>query len=327
MTKYSVVIPVFNEEENLPEIYNRLSLVFKELDGEAEFIFIDDGSKDTSVDLLDNFHRQDNRVHYISFARNFGHQVAVTAGLNYATGDAIVVIDSDLQDPPELIPDLIAKWQAGYHVVYAQRMSRSQENWFKKLMAFGFYRILNRFTDIAIPTDTGDFCLMSKEVVTIMNAMPERNRYIRGLRTWVGFPQTSVKFHRSPRFAGEVKYTFQKSLSLAIDGIISLSRKPLKLSTYLGLSTALIALMMMVVVLFWRLTDAPDQLIGYTMITIAIFFLGAVQLICLGILGEYVGRIYDEVKQRPIYTVKKTVGFAPNEPPESVTNYDQEILS
>lgn len=313
MAKYSVVIPVFNEEENLPEIYNRLSLVFEELAGTAEFIFIDDGSKDTSVALLDQFHAQDSRVHYISFARNFGHQVAVTAGLNYATGDAIVVIDSDLQDPPELIPDLIAQWQAGYHVVYAQRISRSQENWFKRLMAFGFYRILNRFTDIAIPTDTGDFCLMSKEVVTIMNSMPERNRYIRGLRTWVGFPQTYVKFHRSPRFAGEVKYTFKKSLSLAIDGIISLSRKPLKLSTYLGLSTAAIALLMMVLVLFWRLTDAPDQLIGYTMVTIAIFFLGAVQLICLGILGEYVGRIYDEVKQRPIYTVKKTVGFSAQE--------------
>ncbi|AFY39067.1 glycosyl transferase family 2 [[Leptolyngbya] sp. PCC 7376] len=306
---YSVVIPVFNEEENLHELYKRLAQVFEQLDSKAEVIFVDDGSKDSSLKILDELNQKDPRIHYVSLARNFGHQIAVTAGLNYAQGDAVIIMDSDLQDPPELISELIGQWRQGYHVVYAQRISRSQENWFKKLMAFGFYRILNRFTDVAIPTDTGDFCLMSREVVNIINSMPERNRYIRGLRAWVGFPQTSVKFHRDPRFAGEVKYTFRKSLSLAIDGIISLSRKPLKMATYLGLTTAVIAMIMMVLVLFWRLTDAPNQLIGYTMITIAIFFLGAVQLICLGILGEYVGRIYDEVKQRPIYTVKKQVGF------------------
>jgi len=176
-------------------------------------------------------------------------------------------------------------------------------------MAYGFYRILNRFTDVSIPTDTGDFCLMSRQVVDILNSMPEKHRYIRGLRAWVGFPQTAVQFNRDPRFAGEVKYTFRKSLKLAIDGIISLSRKPLKIATYLGLVTALVAIAMMILVLFWRIYNAPAQLIGYTLITIAIFFLGAVQLICLGILGEYIGRIYDEVKQRPLYTVKKAAGF------------------
>lgn len=313
MIQYSIVIPVFNEEENLYEVYNRLSSVAKSLDGETEYVFIDDGSKDRSLQILDELNRKNPSVHYLSLARNFGHQIAVTAGLNYAQGQAVIIIDSDLQDPPELIPELIEKWRSGFHVVYAQRISRSQENWFKKLMAYGFYRILNRFTDVSIPTDTGDFCLMSREVVNIINSMPERNRYIRGLRAWVGFPQTSVKFNRDPRFAGEVKYTFKKSLSLALDGIISLSRKPLKIATYLGLITALIAIAMIILVIFWRWYQAPAQLIGYTMITVAIFFLGAVQLICLGILGEYIGRIYDEVKQRPIYTLKKVVGFDQSE--------------
>jgi len=309
MIEYSIVIPIYNEQENLPELYNRLKQIIDTLEGKSELVLIDDGSKDNSLQILEELNQKDSRVHYLSFARNFGHQIAVTAGLNYAQGNAIIVMDADLQDPPEIIPELITKWQEGYHVVYAQRISRKQENWFKKLMAYCFYRILNRFTDVTIPNDTGDFCLMSREVVNILNSMPEKHRYIRGLRAWIGFPQTAVKFNRDPRFAGEVKYTFTKSLKLGIDGIISLSRKPLKLATYLGLLTALLAIFMMILVLFWRLYQAPTQLVGYAMITIAIFFLGAVQLICLGILGEYIGRIYDEVKQRPIYTVKKAVGF------------------
>lgn len=312
MIQYSIVIPIYNEEETLYVMYERLSAIANGLDGATEFVLIDDGSSDNSLKILDDLNQKDARIHYLSLARNFGHQIAVTAGLQYAQGQAIIVMDADLQDPPELIPELIAKWQAGYHVVYAQRVSRSQESWFKKLMAYGFYRILNRFTDVAIPTDTGDFCLMSRQVVDILNSMPEKNRYIRGLRAWIGFPQTSVQFHRDPRFAGEVKYTFKKSLNLAVDGIISLSRKPLKIATYLGLITAILAMLMMVLVIFWRIYQAPTSLIGYTMITVAIFFLGAVQLICLGILGEYIGRIYDEVKQRPIYTVKKVIGFDEN---------------
>ncbi len=309
MIEYSIVIPIYNEQENLPELYNRLKQIIDTLEGKSELVLIDDGSKDNSLQILEELNQKDSGVHYLSFARNFGHQIAVTAGLNYAQGNAIIVMDADLQDPPEIIPELIEKWQQGYHVVYAQRVSRKQENWFKKLMAYCFYRILNRFTDVTIPNDTGDFCLMSREVVNILNSMPEKHRYIRGLRAWIGFPQTAVKFNRDPRFAGEVKYTFTKSLKLGIDGIISLSRKPLKIATYLGLLTALLAIFMMILVLFWRLYQAPTQLVGYAMITIAIFFLGAVQLICLGILGEYIGRIYDEVKQRPIYTVKKAVGF------------------
>ena len=309
MIQYSIVIPIYNEEDNLPELYKRLKLMIDNLEGETELVLIDDGSKDNSLSMLDELNQKDSRIHYISLARNFGHQIAVTAGLNYAQGKAIIVMDADLQDPPEVIPELIAKWQEGYHVVYAQRLSRSKESFFKKAMAFIFYRLLNRFTDVKIPTDTGDFCLMSRQVVDILNSMSEKNRYIRGLRAWVGFPQTAVKFKRDPRFAGQVKYTFTKSLKLGIDGIISLSRKPLKIATYLGLLTALLAIFMMILVVFWRLSQAPTQLVGYAMITIAMFFLGAVQLICLGILGEYIGRIYDEVKQRPIYTVKKAIGF------------------
>jgi dolichol-phosphate mannosyltransferase len=258
---------------------------------------------------MSELHRQDSRVKYLSFSRNFGHQTAVTAGLNFAQGQAIIILDADLQDPPELIPELIEKWKQGYHVVYAQRISRRQEGWFKRLSAYIFYRILNRLTNINIPTDTGDFCLMSRQVVDILNSMPETNRYIRGLRAWVGFPQIAVKFHRENRFAGEVKYTFTKSLKLAIDGILSLSKKPLRIATYLGLMAAFLSLLMMFLVLYWRLVQHSNSLVGYAIIACAIFFLGAVQLICLGILGEYIGRIYDEVKQRPKYTLKEVVGF------------------
>ncbi len=309
MIKYSLIIPIYNEEENIAELYNRLKPIIDSLDGESELVLIDDGSKDNSLKLMLELHQKDSRVKYLSFARNFGHQTAVTAGLNFAQGQAIIILDADLQDPPELIPELIEKWKEGYHVVYAQRISRKQEGWFKRLTAYVFYRILNRLTNINIPTDTGDFCLMSRQIVDILNSMPETNRYIRGLRAWVGFPQIAVKFHRDIRFAGDVKYTFIKSLRLAIDGILSLSKKPLRIATYLGLMAAFLSLLMMFLVLYWRLFQHSNSLVGYAIIACAIFFLGAVQLICLGILGEYIGRIYDEVKQRPKYTLKEVVGF------------------
>lgn len=301
--RYSLVIPAFNEEDNLPELVQRLTTVMERLGDRYEAIFIDDGSRDRTLDLLRDYARQNPSLRYISFARNFGHQTAVTAGLNFVRGQAIIVMDADLQDPPELIPELLQRWQDGYQVVYAQRVSRHKDPWFKRLTAYLFYRVLRRLADVAIPTDSGDFCLMDECVVRVLNAMPERNRYIRGLRAWVGFRQTSVQFSRSPRFAGEVKYTFRKSLSLAIDGIMSFSRVPLRLATYLGLLAAGIALIMVVLVLYWRLFYPNSPLIGATIITIAIFFLGAVQLVCIGILGEYIGRIYEEVKGRPLYTI------------------------
>ena len=310
LPKYSFIVPIYNEEETIFEMYRRIAAVMNQMDGLVELILVNDGSRDRSMALIRDIHQRDPRVCYISLARNFGHQVAVTAGLNFVRGKAIVVLDADLQDPPELIPRLVEKWQQGYQVVYAQRIRRRQENWFKRLPAFVFYRLLRRLADVDIPLDTGDFCLMDRRVVDVLNTMPERNRYIRGLRSWVGLPQTSVPFERDPRFAGEVKYSFRKSLSLAGNGLVSFSRLPLRLSTYIGLLAAVMALLMAVLVLYWRIIAPTSPLTGFATIMIAIFFLGAVQLVSIGILGEYVGRIYEEVKGRPLYVLSEVVGFA-----------------
>jgi dolichol-phosphate mannosyltransferase len=312
MPKYSLIIPIYNEEETIPELYRRVSDVMDSLDDSVELILINDGSGDRSLNLMRELQERDARVCYISFARNFGHQAAVTAGLNFARGQVIVVLDADLQDPPELIPKMIESWQAGYHVVYAQRTKRKKESWFKRLTAYVFYRLLRRLADVDIPADTGDFCLMDRQVVDVLNSMPERNRYIRGLRAWIGFRQTAVKFERDPRFAGEVKYTFKKSLALAINSLVSFSKIPLRISTYLGLFSALIALLMALLVLYWRLQQPDSPVTGLATILIAVFFLGSVQLISIGILGEYVGRIYEEVKGRPAYTIAEIAGLEIN---------------
>jgi dolichol-phosphate mannosyltransferase len=312
MPKYSLIIPIYNEEETIPELYRRVSDVMDSLDDSVELILINDGSRDRSLKLMRELQERDARVCYISFARNFGHQAAVTAGLNFARGQVIVVLDADLQDPPELIPKMIESWQAGYHVVYAQRTKRKKESWFKRLTAYVFYRLLRRLADVDIPADTGDFCLMDRQVVDVLNSMPERNRYIRGLRAWIGFRQTAVKFERDPRFAGEVKYTFKKSLALAINSLVSFSKIPLRISTYLGLFSALIALFMALLVLYWRLQQPDSPVTGLATILIAVFFLGSVQLIGIGILGEYIGRIYEEVKGRPAYTIAEIAGLEIN---------------
>lgn len=309
MARYSVVVPIYNEESNIPELYRRLRSVFQDLEGQVEFVFVDDGSRDRSLMLIRQLHEQDPKVCYLSLARNFGHQVAVTAGLNFASGRAVVVMDADLQDPPELIPELIQQWQQGYQVVYAQRTQRLKESWFKRFTAHWFYRTLRHLADVDIPLDTGDFCLMDRRVVDLLNAMPERNRYIRGLRAWVGFRQTAVLFDRSPRYAGTVKYTFGKSLALAINSLVGFSKVPLRLSTYLGLAAAAVSLLMGLLVLYWRFFAPNSPLTGYTIITVVVFFLGAVQLISIGILGEYIGRIYEEIKGRPLYTLSEVGGF------------------
>ncbi len=307
--QYSLIIPIYNEEVTLPELYRRVSAVMDQLDGLAELVLINDGSRDRSLDLIRELHEKDPRVCYLSLARNFGHQIAVTAGLNFSRGQVVVIMDADLQDPPELIPELVEQWRQGYQVVYAQRTQRRKESWFKRLTAYLFYRILKRLADVDIPTDTGDFCLLDRRVVDVLNAMPERNRYIRGLRSWVGFRQTAVYFQRDPRFAGEVKYTLRKSVSLAINGLVSFSKVPLRLATYLGLLSALVALIMMGLVIYWRFFAPNSPLTGVATITVAIFFLGAVQLLSIGILGEYVGRIYEEVKGRPLYTLGEVGGW------------------
>lgn len=307
--KYSLIVPIYNEEETLPELYRRLNAVMERLDGSVELILVNDGSRDRSLNLMRDLHRRDSRVCYLSLARNFGHQTAVTAGLNFSRGQVVIVLDADLQDPPELLPDLVEKWRQGYQVVYAQRTKRKQEGWFKRFTAYAFYRLLKRLADVDIPSDTGDFCLMDRQVVDLLNAMPERNRYIRGLRAWIGFRQTSVLFERDPRFAGDVKYTFRKSFSLALNSLVSFSRVPLRFSTYLGLLAAFLALLMAILVLYWRLYQANSPLTGFATIAIAVFFFGSVQLICIGILGEYIGRIYEEVKGRPLYTIAEVAGF------------------
>ncbi|MBV8882603.1 MAG: glycosyltransferase [Chroococcidiopsidaceae cyanobacterium CP_BM_RX_35] len=308
--KYSFVVPVYNEEKSLAEMYRRISAVMKQMDGPVELILVNDGSRDRSLQLLRHLQQQDSRVCYLSLARNFGHQIAVTAGLNFVQGQAVVILDADLQDPPELIPELIEKWRQGYQVVYAQRTQRHQESWFKRFTAYFFYRLLKQLADVDIPTDTGDFCLLDRQVVEILNGMPERNRYIRGLRSWIGFQQTAIKFKRDPRFAGDVKYTFAKSLALAVNGLVSFSKVPLRLSTYVGLLAAIAAILMVILVLYWRIFVPHSPLTGFTIILVAIFFLGAVQLVSIGILGEYIGRIYEEVKGRPLYTLAEVSGFS-----------------
>ena len=306
---YSLIVPLYNEQDTLPELVRRLTDVMNTLDAPTELVLINDGSKDQSIMLLRSFHQQDNRICYINLARNFGHQIAVTAGLNFVRGDMAIILDADLQDPPELIPELIKQWRSGFQVVYAQRTKRIEESWGKQFLAYWFYRILRKLADVEIPTDTGDFCLIDRSVIDILNSMPERTRYLRGLRSWVGFNQTAVPFKRDARFAGEVKYTFRKSFKLAMNGIVSFSQVPLRLSTYVGLFAALVSLFMALLISYWRIFVPNSPLTGFTMILVAVFFLGAVQLVCIGILGEYIGRIYEEVKGRPLYTISEIVGF------------------
>ncbi|MBE9029144.1 glycosyltransferase family 2 protein [filamentous cyanobacterium LEGE 11480] len=307
--RYSIVIPVYNEAENLAELQRRLSAVMAQLDGPTECVLVNDGSRDTSLAQMRQLRQQDPRFCYVSLARNFGHQIAVTAGLHHVRGQAVIIMDADLQDPPELIPEMLAAWRSGFAVVYAKRRQRRSESWFKRLCAYGFYRVLRQLSDVDIPTDSGDFCLLDRQVVTALNAMPERVRYLRGLRSWVGYRQTAIAFERDPRYAGSVKYTFRKSLKLATNGIVSFSQVPLRLSTYVGLLAACVAIFMVCLILYWRLFIPNSPLTGFTLILVAIFFLGAVQLVSIGILGEYVGRIYEEVKGRPLYTIGETAGF------------------
>lgn len=311
---YSLIVPVFNEAATLPELYRRVAGVMDQLDGPAELVLVNDGSGDRSLEIMRSLHAQDPRVCYLSFARNFGHQIAVTAGMNFVRGAVVVILDADLQDPPELIPAMVELWRQGYDVVYAQRTHRRRERPLKRLLAYGFYRVLKKLAAFDIPTDTGDFCLMDRRVVAVLNAMPERNRYVRGLRSWIGFRQTALPYERDSRFSGEPKYTFAKSLTLAVNGLVSFSKVPLRLSTYLGLFSAVVAILMAGLVLYWRIAYPISPLTGYALIAIAVFFLGAVQLFSIGILGEYIGHIYEEVKNRPLYTLAEVAGLEPSWP-------------
>lgn len=310
----SVVIPCYNEEEVIGETIKRLKTFCSELQNlEVELIFVDDGSRDRTRELLKAFAAEDNRVRIIGFARNFGHQIAVTAGIDAANGDAVVLIDADLQDPPEVVHQMVAKWREGFDVVYGTRTERLGESAFKLATARGFYRLLNKLSDVPIPLDTGDFRLMSRPVVDTLRAMPERDRFVRGMVSWVGFKQTALPYKRAERFAGESKYPLRKMLRFATDGILSFSTKPLQVSVALGMASAALALVGIAYALFLRVfTNIWVE--GWTALMIAVLFIGGVQLISIGILGEYVGRIYKEVKSRPLYVVQEYVGFV-NEGP------------
>jgi len=310
----SVVIPCYNEEEVIGDTVKRLKVFCSELvDLEAELIFVDDGSLDQTHELLKGYAATDPRIKVIRFARNFGHQIAVTAGIDAASGDAIVLIDADLQDPPEVVHEMIAKWREGYDVVYGTRTERPGESAFKLATARGFYRLLNRLSDVPIPLDTGDFRLISRNVVRTLRAMPERDRFVRGMVSWVGFKQTSIPYRRAQRYAGESKYPLSKMLRFAVDGILSFSTKPLQMSVALGMLCALLALAGILYALAVRLFTR-NWVEGWTTVVIAVLFIGGVQLICVGILGEYIGRIYSEVKNRPLYVVQEYRGFDPNGP-------------
>lgn len=301
---FSIIAPVFDELESLPVLYQRIKEVMEPTGEPWELVLVDDGSRDGSTEIIRELGRQDNRVRPVIFARNFGHQIAVTAGLDYSRGQAVVIIDADLQDPPEVILELIQKWREGNEVVFAVRAGREGETWFKTFTAALFYRVIFAITDVKIPLDTGDFRLLDRKVVNVMNQMRERHRFLRGMSAWIGFRQVGVPYRRAARFAGTTKYPFRKMLKLAITAITGFSYFPLQLATYIGFISAGLAIIAIPLVIIFRLSG-NGAFIGQATTLIAVLFLGGVQLISLGILGEYLGRIYDEVKGRPLYIVSE----------------------
>ena len=301
---YSIVAPIYNELENIPELYRRVKEVMDVLDEPWELIVVDDGSTDGSTEAICSLAREDERVRPVIFARNFGHQIAITAGWDYARGDAVVIIDADLQDPPEVIHEMAKKWKEGYEVVYAVRSEREGESLFKIWTASLFYRLIYRITDVKIPLDTGDFRLMDRKVVNVLKQMRERHRFPRGMSAWVGFKQIGVDYKRAARLAGETKYPFRKMFRLALNAITSFSYFPLQVATFFGFASAGVAIVAIPVVVALRLAGS-HFFEGQTTTLISVLFLGGVQLISLGILGEYVGRLYDEAKGRPLYIVRE----------------------
>ena len=308
--KISVVIPMYYEEKVVEECYNRLKNVLEKLNNyDYELIFINDGSQDNTLFLLEEIASKNPKVKVISFSRNFGHQAAVTAGLKFVSGDAIVIIDADLQDPPEKIPEMLELWENGYEVIYAKRKSRKGESAFKLLTAKMFYKTLNALSDVEIPKDTGDFRLVDRKVVDVINSLPEHNKFLRGLFSWVGFKQKAYEYERQERFAGKTKYPLKKMLKLASDGIISFSTKPIKLVGALGILSIFISIIILIYALISYIFKLNDLSAGWTSIMVAITFFAGVQLLSLWVISEYIGRIYDEAKGRPQYIIDKKMNF------------------
>ncbi len=310
----SVILPCYNEEQIIAQTYCRLTRMLQSLNNiDYELIFIDDGSEDSTFTILAGLQQEDPHIRIVQLSRNFGQQMATTAGMAHARGEAVILMDADLQDPPELIPDMISEWKKGFDVVYGERTERPNEGLLKRLTSRAFYQIIHHLSDVKIPQDTGDFRLMDRTVVQAFLTLGERHRFVRGLVSWLGFRQTGLFFRRPARQAGKTKYPFTKSLKLATDAMVSFSSRPLKLATWLGFSASGIALAGIVYALVMRLlTDI--WVTGWTALFIAVLFMGGVQLISMGIIGEYIGRIYAETKRRPLYLIQKKLGFPDDDP-------------
>ena len=305
MKKVSVIVPMYNEEEVASICYKRLKEVLEEIKYDYEIIFVNDGSKDKTLEIIEKISGEDNKVKIISFSRNFGHQAAVTAGLRESLGEAVVVIDADMQDPPELIKDMLKLWEDGNEVIYAKRKAREGESKFKLLTAKMFYKILNGLADVEIPKDTGDFRLVDRKVVDVINSLPEHNKFLRGLFSWTGFKQIPIEYERKERAAGKTKYPLKKMVKLALDGIIGFSTKPLKLIGGLGLISIIISIIILIYSIISFVFKLHYLTAGWTSIMVTVTFFTGVQLLGIWILSEYIGRIYDEVKQRPEYIIDK----------------------
>lgn len=304
---YSVVIPAYNEQEVIAETYKRLTNVMKDMDGSYELLFVNDGSKDRTASIIAGFCESDSNVRLINFSRNFGHMAAISAGMENARGQAIFIIDADLQDPPEVFPEMAAKWREGYHVVYGKRSKRKGETLFKRLSARMFYRFLQSMTSVDLPLDTGEFRLIDRKVCDAVNRLPEKSRYIRGLVSWVGFKQIPVEYVREERFAGVTKYPLRKMISFAMDAIASFSDKPLRLATSLGFIISLLSFVYLMVILYLRLFT-EQTVTGWASAMGVMLLTQGIVLMILGLMGEYIGRIYSEIKNRPIYIIQEIIG-------------------
>jgi dolichol-phosphate mannosyltransferase len=304
--KISIIIPIYNEESNIYKLYGRLLQVINTLQVEYEFIFINDGSKDNSLFILKELTEKNRAVKYISFSRNFGHQVAVSAGLDKVSGDATVIIDADLQDPPELIIQMYAKLKEGYQVVYAKRKSRSGESFLKKFTAKFFYRLLAKITNVNIPVDTGDFRILDQKVVKILRQMPEQHKFLRGQISWIGFKQTFIEYDRDERNAGQTGYTYKKMIRFALDGLTSFSNLPLKFATVVGFFVSTLSFILICYALFQKIFLQETTIKGWTSLMISVLFIGGIQLLCIGIIGEYISRLGDNIRNRPLYIIDET---------------------
>ena len=313
MTKprYSIVAPIYNEEGNIQALYDRISEVMDSTGESWELVTVNDGSRDRSLELLQELSARDSHIKVVNFARNFGHQIAVTAGLDYTSGDAVIIIDADLQDPPELILEMIERWKAGYEVVYAVREERHGESWFKLLTAKVFYRMIYRITDVNIPLDTGDFRLMDRKVVNVLQSMREHNRFIRGMTSWIGFKQTGINYVRQARYSGETKYPLKKMVRFAMDAITGFSYFPLQIMIYVSFVLGVLAVLAIPIISVLRLVLGSAFLGGQVTTIVLLLMLSSFQLFFLFIMGQYVARIYDEVRDRPLYIVASTNGFDP----------------